>query len=137
MKQTFAFIGANVPFILFSKRTKKALLPFEGDLSKNLFGTATMDDVNILKQHINELIKNSKGVKKIMKLQFQHFASFMANTDDRFDNIQQMVTDNPDSKLISKFSIRIYQTYWNVLLLFGRLINSTILQFQTCGQSAI
>lgn len=46
-KETYKFLDENVPFIRISNRKKKSLLPFVGDLSKSLFGTATMDDVNI------------------------------------------------------------------------------------------
>jgi len=36
-------------------RSKRAILSFVGQLSKTIFGTATMDDVNILTDQINAL----------------------------------------------------------------------------------
>ncbi|CAC5362515.1 unnamed protein product [Mytilus coruscus] len=39
------------------KRKSRALLPFIGSLSKSFFGTAAMDDVNLLANHINKLVK--------------------------------------------------------------------------------
>lgn len=118
-KHISEFLAINVPFIPLSNRVKKSLLPFVGDLSKNLFGTATMDDVNILKQHVNELIKNSRGVNNFIKLQSHHFASFMADTKDRFDNIEKMVVDNYD--IITNVSQSITNQLQNFQLGFIKL----------------
>ena len=41
----------------FNKSKLRSLLPFVGTLAKGLFGVATMTDVNILANHINQLIK--------------------------------------------------------------------------------
>ena len=100
------FIKHNVPHIHVTNRSRKSLLPFVGDLSKNIFGTATMDDVNILKAHINALTKNSRKVANFMKMQTDHFSSFMSTTNKRFDNIQNTVAENFEaisnlSKIIS------------------------------------
>lgn len=93
-KETYKFLDENVPFIRISNRKKKSLLPFVGDLSKSLFGTATMDDVNILKQHVNSLIKSNIKVAKFIKMQSHQFSSFMSAADNRFDNIQESVKEN-------------------------------------------
>lgn len=73
---------------------KKSLLPFVGDLSKSLFGTATMEDVNILKQHVNSLIKNNLQVTKFIKMQSHQLSSYMTAAENRFDNIQESVKEN-------------------------------------------
>ena len=36
-------------------RVKRSLLPFLGQISRSIFGTATLDDINVLSRHINEL----------------------------------------------------------------------------------
>lgn len=72
---------------------KKSLLPFVGDLSKSLFGTATMEDVNILKQHVNSLIKNNLQVTKFIKMQSHQLSSYMTAAENRFDNIQESVKE--------------------------------------------
>lgn len=41
----------------FKKRKLRSLLPFVGTFAKGLFGVAPMTDVNILANHINQLIK--------------------------------------------------------------------------------
>lgn len=92
-KNTYTFLDGNVPFIRISNRKKKSLLPFVGDLSKSLFGTATMEDVDILKQHVNSLIKSNIKVAKFIKMQSYQFSSFMTAADNRFDNIQESVKE--------------------------------------------
>ena len=94
LNHTLSYIQDNVPHIKMPKRVRKALLPFIGGLSKSLFGTATMEDVNILKQHINALTKNARQVSKFIKSQNQHLSSYMSTANERLDNIQQSVTDN-------------------------------------------
>ena len=118
---TMQFINENVPFLHITERTRKSLLPFVGGLSKNLFGTATMEDVNILKAHINALTKNSRQVAKFMKMQTNHFSSFMTTTNKRFDDIQESVTENFKaitnlSKIISE---QIQQAQTGILKLSG------------------
>lgn len=90
----YKFVDDNVPFIPVSNRKKKSLLPFVGDLSKSLFGTATMEDVNILKQHVNSLIKNNLQVTKFIKMQSHQLSSYMTAAENRFDNIQESVKEN-------------------------------------------
>ena len=115
------FIKHNVPHIHFANRSRKSLLPFVGDLSKNIFGTATMDDVNILKAHINALTKNSRKVANFMKMQTDHFSSFMSTTNKRFDNIQNSVSENFQaiSNLSKIISGQIQQAQEGILKLSG------------------
>lgn len=49
------------------KRQARALLPFIGSLSKSIFGTATMDDVNILAGHINALNSKTEKIAKALE----------------------------------------------------------------------
>lgn len=53
--------------ILRTMKTKRALLSFVGSLSKSLFGTATMDDVNILARHINQLTRTTILISKTLQ----------------------------------------------------------------------
>ena len=142
---TTKFINENVPFIHLTDRTRKSLLPFVGGLSKNLFGTATMEDVNILKAHINALTKNSRQVAKFMKMQTHHFTSSMATTNKRFDTIQESVTENFEaitnlSKVISE---QIQQAQTGILQLSGiyykHLATSSklIKQYETLKRSIV
>jgi hypothetical protein len=42
--------------------SKRALLPFNGDIGKCLFGLVTQGDLEVLAQHINALTKQSNRV---------------------------------------------------------------------------
>lgn len=59
--KTIKHIHALVPNsnTLKTMKAKRAILSFVGSLSKTLFGTATMDDVNILARHINQLTRTT------------------------------------------------------------------------------
>ena len=91
----------------------------------NLFGTATMEDVNILKAHINALTKNSRQVAKFMKMQTHHFTSFMATTNKRFDNIQESVRENFEAITnLSKVIETLLPTVYSKLFRDSRAFNS-------------
>ena len=53
-------------------RSKRSLLPFIGTLSKGLFNTATMDDVNILATHMNKLNKMATNLAKALTQHEDH-----------------------------------------------------------------
>lgn len=53
-------------------KSKRAILGFVGSLSKTLFGTATMDDVNILAQHINALTSRAILLTKAVTQHSNH-----------------------------------------------------------------
>lgn len=62
------FIYDLIPQITnpINSRSKRALLPFVGELSKSIFGVATTNNVNILAQHVNQLTKNNNKVAKVL-----------------------------------------------------------------------
>ena len=57
---------------IHKSRSMRSLLPFIGKLSKGLFGTATMDDVNILVNHRNKLNKMTTGLAKALTQHEEH-----------------------------------------------------------------
>lgn len=65
-----------------------SLLPFVGYLSKSLFGTATMDDVNISASHINALTKTSNNIIYALQKHNEHMTSFMSTATKRMDYLQ-------------------------------------------------
>ncbi len=73
---------------------RRSLLPFIGDLSHTLFGTATTKEVNILKEHINAMIKTSNGIAHSFSLHSDKMQSFMTTVDKRISNVMQSVQDN-------------------------------------------
>lgn len=74
-----------------TSRSKRSLLPFIGDLSRSLFGTATIDDVNMLARHINALNKESRGLAAALTKHENHLSSFIPKTNHRMDQLMQGV----------------------------------------------
>ncbi|CAC5362606.1 unnamed protein product [Mytilus coruscus] len=71
------------------KRKSRALLPFIGSLSKSFFGTATMDDVNLLANHINKLVKRDRQMSHALEQHGSHISSFMKVVNHRFDKLKE------------------------------------------------
>ena len=80
-----------------------------------------MEDVNILKAHINALTKNSHKVAKFMKMQTNHFSSFISTTNERLDSIQESVMQNFQviTNLSKAISEQIQQAQSGILKLLG------------------
>lgn len=78
------------------------LCPFDGSLSLSLFGTATMDDVNISASHINALTKTSNNIVNALQKHNEHMTSFMSTANKRMDYLQFSISKN--FKPINQFS---------------------------------
>ena len=70
---------------------KRSLLPFIGQFSRSLFGTATVDDVNILARHINVLTRKTM---KIASSHGSHMSSSKSKTNKRTDNLVNGIKNN-------------------------------------------
>ena len=77
-----------------TSRSKRSLLPFIGDLSRSLFGTATINDVNMLAKHINALNKESRQIANALTQHETHLSSFMVKANHRMDKLMQGIKDN-------------------------------------------
>ena len=58
-------------------RGKRSLLPFLRQLSPSIFGTATLDDINVLARHINELNRRTMKISNAIEQHGAHMSSFM------------------------------------------------------------
>ncbi|XP_052076736.1 uncharacterized protein LOC127714723 isoform X1 [Mytilus californianus] len=76
------------------RKSKRAILSFVGQLSKTLFNTATMDDVNLLARHINALTTRTLKLTNTMAQHDQHESSYMASVDKRISNLVTQISDN-------------------------------------------
>lgn len=65
LNQTLNTVKSLIPHTNVSKRGKRSSLPFTGQFSRTLFGTATVDDVNVLARHINELNHRTMALRKL------------------------------------------------------------------------
>lgn len=79
---------------IHKSRSRRSLLPFIGQLSKGLFGTATMDDVNILAQHMNKLTRMNIGLTKALSQHENHLSSYISSANARMDNLMKGIKDN-------------------------------------------
>ncbi|XP_069116722.1 LOW QUALITY PROTEIN: uncharacterized protein [Argopecten irradians] len=84
------------PNTLSSGRSKRGLLDFIGQISKSLFGTATSDDVEDLKRHMQVLNNNNVKLAKAMASQSHQLTSFISVVNERLDNIVEAVKSNHD-----------------------------------------
>lgn len=82
--------------ITSNQRQTRALLPFIGSLSKSIFGTATMDDVNILSGHINALNRKTEKLAEALEQHGAHLSSFISLTDKRMKNLVHGIKANAD-----------------------------------------
>lgn len=75
-------------------RSKRAILSFIGDLSKSIFGTATVEDVRMLANHINALNKITSKVVSTVEQHEENLASYIKTSDERMSNIIKGVEAN-------------------------------------------
>ncbi|KAK3097873.1 hypothetical protein FSP39_014042 [Pinctada imbricata] len=93
--ETMKTIRRLIPESRFGKdRNLRSLLPFIGQLSRGLFGTATMDDVNIMAGHINEIAKRTNGLVKAIEEHGKHLSSFISIADKRMTNLMSGIKAN-------------------------------------------
>ena len=79
LNNTLKLIHKLVPHadIVRKSRSRRSLLPFIGKFSRTLFGTATVDDVNVLAKHINALNKRNQNLEDALVQHSNHLSSFM------------------------------------------------------------
>ena len=70
-------------------RSKRALLPFVGKLSKNLFGIATTSDVHLLYKHIQVLAHHEETMASAFDHQSNTFSSILHSVDERITHAVQ------------------------------------------------
>ena len=58
-------------------RGKRSLLPFLGQLSRSIFGTATVDDINVLSRHINELSRRTMKISNAKEQPGAHHSELL------------------------------------------------------------
>lgn len=114
-----------------ASRSKRSLLPFIGDLSRSLFGTATTDDVNMLARHINALNRESRGLATALAQHENHLSSFMVKANHRMDQLMQGVKDNYIA--INYIHTQLSNTVRNLEESFQQMISLLSLQIQSAS----
>lgn len=80
--------------IVQQSRSRRSLLHFIGQFSKTLFGTATIEDVNVLAKHINALTKRTAHIAHALVQHNDHLSSFMAQMNKRMDTLMAGIKEN-------------------------------------------
>ena len=75
-------------------RRRRSVLPFIGDISRSIFGTATVKDVERMARHINSLNKISTKLIKVVEKHENDLSSFMTASDERMSNIVKGLHEN-------------------------------------------
>ena len=81
-------------------RRKRSFLPFFGEISKTLFGTATTADVDNLKRSLQRLQHQNNRMTAAFEHQLEHFSSFLTSTDQRITNAFSAVIANHQEILL-------------------------------------
>ena len=75
-------------------RSKRSLLPFIGDISHALFGTATEKEVKQMAKHIDVLEKRNERMAKAFAQYTDDLSSFMTVSNRRHNMIRETMQDN-------------------------------------------
>ncbi|XP_046571583.1 uncharacterized protein LOC124279759 [Haliotis rubra] len=67
-------------------RTRRAILPFIGSISRSIFGTATVEDVERLAQYVKRLSMHVTNTSRVVQVQVRQMSSFIAKTNDRISS---------------------------------------------------
>ena len=65
-----------------------------GDLSKSLFGTARMEDLELVARKVNALIARGLDMGKALTQHEQNFESYMKVNNKRYDDLKHIVGEN-------------------------------------------
>ena len=106
-------------------RNTRSLLPFIGKLARGLFGTATMDDVNIMASHINEIAKKTNGLVKAIEQHGKHLSSFISITDKRMTNLMSGIKANNKqiSVLTRVVNLKLVNLQYSILNITNTILN--------------
>ena len=74
--------------------SKRALIPFVGDLSKSIFVIATENDVRVLAGHINTLTRQQNKIARALARHGGDLSSYINQVDDRMDNLMEGINEN-------------------------------------------
>ena len=95
LNSTVETIKKLVPKLdVHKSRSRRSLLPFIGQFSKSLFGTATVDGVNILAKHMNAITKRTRQMASLLAQHEDDLSSFVTTANHRMDNLMKGIKEN-------------------------------------------
>ena len=88
-----SLMKVNSPIPHSRSRCERSLLPFIGDLSHSLFGTATEKEMNQVRQHVELLEKRSDRMNEVFSNFSDHLSSFIQVSNSRYENLEVGIMD--------------------------------------------
>ena len=107
-------------------RSKRALLPFIGDISRSLFGTATEKEVRQMARHIDLLQKKNERMTSAFAQYADDLSSYMTLADKRHSNIRATLDDNRQAISTLAQDFEAMTSSMNHNLQFSVLLNKEI-----------
>ena len=96
IQETKSLIHKMVPHLnaTLKGRSKRALLPFVGNIMGNLFGLVSEDQLKKLVTHINALTKQDNKITTALKHYGGDLTSFITQVENRIDNAMNGIKRN-------------------------------------------
>lgn len=115
-------------------RSRRSLLPFIGDITKSLFGIATTSDLQNVANHVNALQKAHIALNTKFNHEAELLTSFMATTNDRFNNAIAGIQDNHN--LIEQYRLKVENTFndlrnqqsWLMSIVLSQMTHHQVIQ---------
>ena len=101
-------------------RDRRSLLPFVGDLSSTLFGTATNKQVKVIARHMKVLKEQTGMLKHVFQEQSENFISHMHTEDRRMTNAIKAIQSNHE--IIDKFTITVQAKFGHLVVAVGLIV---------------
>ncbi len=102
LRTTLSLINEFIPEGNFqsSNMSKRAILPFIGEIGKSLFGVATTGDVATLANHINMLTNQNNKLLGALARHGGDFSSYISHVNQRFDNMLTAIDQNSKTLML-------------------------------------
>ena len=86
----------DLPRSSFGRNKRAAPLQFIGDLSRTIFGTATVEDLQRVAGKVNAIIERGNSLGEAMVQHEKNFESYMETNNHRVSELRQVVLNNHD-----------------------------------------
>ena len=103
-----------------STKSRRGILNFVGDLSKQLFGTATNKDLDVLAEHVAAMVQETSQLQHAFQQHSTGMESYMTSVNKRLDNTMHSIELNHDqinevSHYMSRALIKTRDTWLSLL----------------------
>lgn len=77
-----------------TRRNKRGLFDFIGEIGKSLFGLSTIHDARVLAKHVEEIEEVLNNINGNAMFKVKYVNSFMVDANKRFENIAHAISQN-------------------------------------------